>query len=105
MIERRRTSRALRVREVAERLAISHDQVTGLIRAGKIRAFNITENDHPKRPEFRIFEDEVARFVESRQIIAVPIPDGRAARRAARRKRPPQESMDYFPDFGGNNQS
>ena len=84
---------------------MSHDQVTRLIRAGKIRAFNITENDHPKRPEFRIFEDEVVRFVESRQIIATPIPDGRVVRRSARRKRQLQGPMDYFPDFGGNNQS
>ena len=97
MASGRRTRKALRIREVAEQLGMSHDAVARLVHAGKIRAFNVTVRDNPSRPEYRVLEEEVDKFIESRSLWQPTMPRTSTCRR--KRQIPTLDGTpDYFPD-------
>ncbi|MHC4402141.1 MAG: helix-turn-helix domain-containing protein [Planctomycetota bacterium] len=49
--------------EIAQRLRVRRDTVYGWIRAGKLRAVNVSEGT---RPNWRVDERDLERFLESR---------------------------------------
>ena len=63
----------LRIREAAARLAVSSDQVHGLIAAGRLRAVNISLV--PKRKQFRVPITAIEEFIST----APPVATDKAA--------------------------
>lgn len=86
---------ALRVREVARRLDMSYDTVMRLVHAGKIKAFNVTLKEDPKRPEYRVTEDALDAFIQGRTVVIAVAPDENGKPR--RRRRHVEVARDFFP--------
>jgi transposase len=55
------------LRECAAMLRISESTVSALIQRGKLRGVNASLSDKSKKPRWRISDEALAAFVESRQ--------------------------------------
>ena len=71
----------LTVEEIAARFAVSKAAVLGWIRAGELKAVNVSRGPHSKRPRWRVSAAALAAFEEAR----TPTPVVRLPRRAKAR--------------------
>lgn len=70
--------------QLAKTLGIKADKVLAWIRSGQLVAINVAENPNGQRPRWRIDQDEVTRFLKSRQ--TKPTETAKAIRRRRKNK-------------------
>lgn len=69
--------------QLAQRLRVSCEKITGWIRAGELEGVNLASTGS-KRPRFRVSEDALERFLLSRSA-TVSAPPKRRPRKTARK--------------------
>ena len=78
------TGRSLTVAEVAERYSVSCETVSGWIRAGELRAVNVSRSRTSRKPRWRVSPAAIEAFEASRSAA----PEQPAPKSRARRKKP-----------------
>ena len=82
--------RSLPVAEVAERFGVSAETVTGWIRAGELRAVNVSRSRTSKKPRWRVSALAIEAFEASRT--ATPEPTAPKTRR----KKPTDGVIEFY---------
>ncbi|HEY1186325.1 MAG TPA: helix-turn-helix domain-containing protein [Gemmata sp.] len=83
-------SRTLTVAEVAERFGVTPETVAGWIRAGELRAVNVSRSRTSKKPRWRVTPEALAAFETARSATA----EQPAAPK--RRKRPAGDVIEFY---------